>query len=136
MYNSSNNSGLFLNNKNKQNQGSFKELEMYKTYFNHNNKNDIYNFQINTQFGSQRANYKSQNKNNGIIYEEAEYNNDYHSSQKNKNFGIKFNNNNNVKIKKNNYGINSYSTYGNLGNYGKKNNKVTLPNLGFGKKGY
>ena len=38
-----------------------------------------------------------------------------------------------MKIKKNNYGINSYSTYGNLGNYGKKN-KVTLPNLGFGKK--
>ena len=134
MYNSSNNSGLFLNNKNKQNQNSFKELEMYKTYFNHNNQNDIYNFQINTQFGTQRGNYKNQNKNNGIIYEEAEYKNDYfHSNQKNKNIGIKFNNN--VKIKKNNYGINSYSTYGNLGNYGKKN-KVTLPNLGFGKKGY
>ena len=66
MNNSSNNTGYF-NNKFKQNQGSFKELEMYKTYFNQNNKNDIYNFNINTQFGTQRVNYKSQNKNNGII---------------------------------------------------------------------
>ena len=75
MNNSSNNGGVYFNNKFKQNQNqnSFKDIEMFKTYYNNNNKNDIYNFNINTKFGSQRFNYKSQNKNNNIIYEDVEY---------------------------------------------------------------
>ena len=131
MNNSSNNTNGYFNNKFKQNQGSFKELEMYKTYFNQNNKNDIYNFNINTQFGSQRFNYKSQNKNNGIIYEDAEYP-EFNNSSQRKNFS-NLNYNTNMKPKKNNQGFGSYSMYGHFGNYGKKN-KISLPTLGHIKK--
>ena len=133
MNNSSNNTNGYFNNKFKQNQGSFKELEMYKTYFNQNNKNDIYNFNINTQFGSQRFNYKSQNKNNNIIYEDVEYPEYYNNiaSQKNKFTNINYNKH--IKNKTNNIGFGSHSMYG---NFGKKNNKIALPTLAFSKKGF
>ena len=135
MNNSSNNGGVYFNNKFKQNkkQNSFKDIEMFKTYYNNNNKNDIYNFNINTQFGSQRFNYKSQNKNNNIIYEDVEYPEYYNNiaSQKNKFTNINYNKH--IKNKTNNIGFGSHSMYG---NFGKKNNKIALPTLAFSKKGF
>ena len=121
-------------------------MDMYKTFFK-NNKNDKYNYNINTNFTNNKYNYdstrnnynnnhqkKSPNKNNNIIYEDVEYEKEYKEPNKKK-----LNNNelNNLFHSKQTYykkpfKYASTSMYGNFGGYEKK--KFQLPSLNLGKK--
>ena len=130
-----------------QNFYSFKDnMDMYKTFFK-NNKNDKYNYNINTNFTNNKYNYdstrknynnnhqkKSPNKNNNIIYEDVEYEKEYKEPNKKKHNNNELNNlfHSKQTYYKKPFKYASTSMYGNFGGYEKK--KFQLPSLNLGKK--
>ena len=128
----------------------------YKTFFNKNNTNDKYNYDINTNYFKEELkkynNNAMQNYYNNVIDENDEYTNSTNSNNNNYNTKNLYNNNNNNKYyKKKNYindkkegkfmnkfkDSNFFSKYNLGGNkYNKKliNGYGTLYNYGYGKK--
>ncbi len=127
----------------------------YKTFFNKNNANDKYNYDINTNyFKEELKKYNSnaaQNYYNNVIDENDEYTNSTNSNNINtKNIYNNNNNNNNKLYKKKNYlndkkdgklmnkykDNNFFSKYNMGGKINKKpmNGYGTLYNYGYGKK--
>ena len=128
----------------------------YKTFFNKNNTNDKYNYDINTNYFKEELkkynNNAMQNYYNNVIDENDEYTNSTNGNNNNYNTKNLYNNNNNNKYyKKKNYindkkegkfmnkfkDSNFFSKYNLGGNkYNKKpiNGYGTLYNYGYGKK--
>ena len=152
------NSNNNLSKKNKYNYMSMlpnNYLGGYKTFFNKNNANDKYNYDINTNyFKEELKKYNSnaaQNYYNNVIDENDEYTNSTNSNNINtKNIYNNNNNNNNKLYKKKNYlndkkdgklmnkykDNNFFSKYNMGGKINKKpmNGYGTLYNYGYGKK--
>ena len=158
-FNNSNNLDKNLNKKNKYNYMSMMPnnyLGGYKTFFNKNNSNDKYNYDINTNyFKEELKKYNSnnvQNYYNNVIDENDEYTNITNSNFNTKSiYNINNNNNSNNKVYKkknylndkkdakllNKYKDNNFFSKFNMG--GKLNKKQmngygTLYNYGYGKK--
>lgn len=104
------------------NMNNIRDVDLYKTFFK--NQNDKYNFNINTQFGSNynsyRVNYNNLNTNNGVIYEIPEYQEPKKQSKVKNVYS---------NSKKKNHGYPSNSMYGNFG----KKKDFQLPMLSVGR---
>ena len=156
-FNSSNNLDKNFNKKNGYNYMSMipnNYLGGYKTFFNKNNANDKYNYDINTNyFKEELKKYNSnklQNYYNNVIDENDEYINSSNSNVSNTKNIYNNNNNNNNYYKKKNYlndkkdgkllnkykDNNFFSKYNMGGKVNKKpmNGYGTLYNYGYGKK--
>ena len=156
-FNSSNNLDKNLNKKNKYNYMSMipnNYLGGYKTFFNKNNTNDKYNYDINTNYFKEELkkynSNKMQNYYNNVIDENDEYINSSNSNVSNTKNIYNNNNNNNNYYKKKNYlndkkdgkllnkykDNNFFSKYNMGGKVNKKpmNGYGTLYNYGYGKK--
>ena len=154
-YNNSNNIDKNLNKKNKYNYMSLlpnNYLGGYKTFFNKNNTNDKYNYDINTNyFKEELKKYNShpvQNYYNNVIDENDEYTNSSNSTNNKNVYNNNSNNNKYIKNKNyfndkkggkllNKYKDNNFYTKFNMG--GKLKQKIingygTLYNYGYGKK--